>query len=375
MSRPLCPCGQAQGVGPGGLCRRCIAAKLKESAMPAFPVKDLPLNAIRIDGSTQTRIRPDPSLVEVYAQAIAGTEDTPPAVFPPAVVFHDGVDHWLADGFHRVLAAGRANRLAFPCEVRPGTARDALLYACGANAAHGLKRSSEDLRNAVRILLVDPEWKSWSDREISRTCHCSPGVVGKYRAELAREGETQPDTHTARRKGKDVEYTAKPKRKTVTVRADSQEDEWEEPVTVRADSHEEPEIDLYAPPADSVKDKPLLDGTGQPVPSHLRDAFADPWLRRYADDLANLIGTLKAGKGPSGFRSRVQDHPYLPVANLTDLHKSMMEAGESLWEMLTANLPYAVCPSCGGKGCVECRKGGHVPQWRHNELSGGSEAA
>jgi hypothetical protein len=41
-------------------------------------------------------------------------------------------------------------------DVREGSRRDAILYAVGANASHGLKRTNRDKRNAVRVLLKDP---------------------------------------------------------------------------------------------------------------------------------------------------------------------------------------------------------------------------
>jgi hypothetical protein len=43
-------------------------------------------------------------------------------------------------------------------DVREGSRRDAILYAVGANASHGLKRTNRDQRNAVMLLLKDPEW-------------------------------------------------------------------------------------------------------------------------------------------------------------------------------------------------------------------------
>jgi hypothetical protein len=36
---------------------------------------------------------------EIFEDMAAG------AVFPPIVVFFDGAEYWLADGFHRVIAA------------------------------------------------------------------------------------------------------------------------------------------------------------------------------------------------------------------------------------------------------------------------------
>jgi hypothetical protein len=65
--------------------------------------------------------------------------------------------------------------------VRPGGRRDAILYAAGANAAHGLKRPNRDKRNAVMVLLKDPEWGQWSDREIARQCNVDGKTVAALR--------------------------------------------------------------------------------------------------------------------------------------------------------------------------------------------------
>jgi hypothetical protein len=63
-----------------------------------------------------------------------------------------------------------------------GTKRDAILYSTTANSTHGLARSNGDKLRAVSILLNDPEWGRWSDREIARHCAVSQPFVGKVRS-------------------------------------------------------------------------------------------------------------------------------------------------------------------------------------------------
>jgi hypothetical protein len=92
------------------------------------------------------------------------------AIFPPVVVFHDGTDHWLADGFHRWYGHDMAEIPDILADVREGGQRDAILYSVSANAEHGWRRSNEDKRRAVDALLEDSEWAAWSDREIARRC-------------------------------------------------------------------------------------------------------------------------------------------------------------------------------------------------------------
>lgn len=105
--------------------------------------------------------------------------------FPAMVVFKEAEKFWLADGFHRYYAAKTAGLETFNCDVRPGSLRDAILFSCGANASHGLRRTNDDKRRAVVKLLDDAEWASWSDSEIARHCAVDAGTVAKYRKEMA----------------------------------------------------------------------------------------------------------------------------------------------------------------------------------------------
>ena len=131
---------------------------------------------LRRDGGTQSRAMLDPSTVEIYAE-----ERREGATFPAIVVFYDGTNHWLADGFHRVAGFEAAGEAEIEADIRVGTQRDAILFACGANANHGLRRTTDDKRRAVILLLSDPEWAQWSDREIARRAHVSHILVAKLR--------------------------------------------------------------------------------------------------------------------------------------------------------------------------------------------------
>ena len=156
------------------------------------------LSTIRTDGGTQPRAAIDTMLVETYAEDMASG-----AVFPPLVIFHDGVTNWLADGFHRFYAAKGCGLAEFECDVRQGTVRDAILFSVSANASHGLRRTNEDKRRAVLTLLNDPTWAQWSDREISRHCAVTHEMVGRLRPapsggerQMARTVERGGSTYT-----------------------------------------------------------------------------------------------------------------------------------------------------------------------------------
>ena len=126
----------------------------------------LDISQIRRDGGTQSRVKIDEVTVSEYAEAMAN----PDTVFPPVVVYCDGTDYWLADGFHRVAAWERIGRSDIPVDIRRGDQRRAILHSLAANAANGLRRTNDDKRRAVLTLLEDPEWSQWPQGKIADTC-------------------------------------------------------------------------------------------------------------------------------------------------------------------------------------------------------------
>ena len=151
----------------------------------------LALASIRTDGGTQSRAQLYHPTVSDYVEVIASGVD-----FPAVVVFFDGKDYWLADGFHRHAAYASMNRKDIAADVHQGTRRDAILYSVGANSSHGLRRTSEDKRRAVTVLLNDPEWSGWSDREVARQCRVSHPFVAKFRPSLTGNVSSEPRTYT-----------------------------------------------------------------------------------------------------------------------------------------------------------------------------------
>jgi len=147
----------------------------------------LNLSDIRTDGGTQARAGIDQAVVAEYAAAIGEGAD-----FPSLVVFSDGEQLWLADGFHRLAAYRAAGVEEVDCLLKHGTQRDAVLWSVGANSTHGLRRSNQDKRNAVSKLLGDEEWVQWSDREIAKRCGVDHKTVAGCRMSLGNSPVTDP---------------------------------------------------------------------------------------------------------------------------------------------------------------------------------------
>lgn len=140
---------------------------------------NISLEKIIINAGTQSRAKIDENVVADYADKMNdGIE------FPPVVVFHDGAQFFLGDGFHRYFARKKIGSPGITCELREGTLRDAILFSFSANKAHGLPPCAADKRKSVTTMLLDIEWQEWSDREIARICGVSHTFVSAVRKEL-----------------------------------------------------------------------------------------------------------------------------------------------------------------------------------------------
>lgn len=139
----------------------------------------IPLADIVTDGGTQVRVQPDEATVADYAQHM-----TDGAQFPAIVLFHDGNQYFLADGFHRVLAARRNDWRDIDADVRVGTKTDALWFALAANKANGRRLTEADKTHAVRLALI--QWPEKLQREIAEQVGCSESLVSKASLQIGK---------------------------------------------------------------------------------------------------------------------------------------------------------------------------------------------
>lgn len=177
-------------------------------------MKNINIKSIRIDGGTQSRAEIHGDTVAEYAEAVKNG-----ANFPPVVVFFDGVDYWLGDGFHRYHGFTQAGKASIPAEVRDGSQRDAVLFSLGANATHGLKRTNADKRKAVEVALAHTEFGQWSDRQLAEACGVSVTFVGSIRRpEVAAKQAENKNKSEAK---KSEQKTEKPEKNTKEERPQS----------------------------------------------------------------------------------------------------------------------------------------------------------
>jgi uncharacterized ParB-like nuclease family protein len=157
--------------------------------------ESIAIQHIRQDGGTQPRATIDLEAVSDYMEAMAGG-----ATFPPVIVFYDGTNYWLADGFHRVKAAEKSGRAEISCDLRQGTQQDAQWYSFGANKATGLRRTNQDKQRAVKSALQHPSSEALSDGQIAKHLGVSGQTVRNYRQEM---GSTSKDLKSSERTGLD----------------------------------------------------------------------------------------------------------------------------------------------------------------------------
>jgi hypothetical protein len=183
-------------------------------------IDTIPLDAVRINGGTQSRVELNQVTIAEYAEAIRAAVE-----LPPVITFFDGSTFWLADGFHRYNAHCDAGAMEINAEIRTGTQRDAILFSVGANASHGLRRTNEDKRRAVETLLGDSEWSAWSQEKIAKACGVSTGFVSKLvnDSSIHRE-EMRPTTRTVERNGTTYEQNTANIGKAKSAQAGGQSD-------------------------------------------------------------------------------------------------------------------------------------------------------
>jgi hypothetical protein len=300
------------------------------------------LSQIKADGGTQPRAQLKETLAAEYAEAMRDG-----AKFPPVVLFHDGTDHWLADGFHRHKAALDNGLVEIDADVRQGSRRDAVLFSVGANATHGQRRTNDDKRRAILTLLNDEEWHTWSDSEIARRCGVSDKTVARHRPEsIFGNSEDAPAARTVARGGKTFEQDTSNigKRPAGTTISSSP------PKPQTTVSQEDAE------PSTSDDPAPAVDQLGQAVTGQIAEAF------RRRDEIGRMMQAISQIKA-TVTEARKQGDPLYAALNENGLLADLRNARERL----KAIRPYAICPYCAGEGCKACLGRGWVGEFAYKQ--------
>jgi hypothetical protein len=269
--------------------------------------RQIPIDEVRLDGDCQPRAAIDNELVAEYAETLnAGGK------LPAILVYHDGCDYWLADGFHRYHASKREGVVDINAIVEQGDKHAARWAAAAANQTHGKRRSAPDKRRAVAMALA--ERPTMSDRAIAEHV----GVGHPLVADVRRQVEfLPPASRDTTRTGKD--------QKTYTMPDRSPEREEGKPV-------EKPK-----------KQPALVDSLGIEIPSPLLPL----WARRgEVQDLLTALSRVKTTLSSADEQADKLYHGCNPSQTIAHLERAYAE--------IAAAKPWCVCPMCQGDGCRLC---------------------
>jgi hypothetical protein len=310
--------------------------------------QELMVASIRTDSGVQSREGINSDHVADMVETLAGG-----GKLPPVDVYKDpdGV-LWLADGFHRLAAHEKAAKASIRCEVHLGTKADAAWHSCGANLAHGLRRTNADKRLAVeKAVRLRPT------ASIELLCqHC--GVSHTFARAIKSQGVnrlppvSRPETVT----GKDGKTYPVPRPPWV-ARAEAAAATPVTPTPAARAAKPTPLTPARKPtPAPAAGEPDRVDAVGQPIPDHLEPLFDR------AADITGLLGML------SNVRGAVKAGADDPLWSECD--RQAAEAGiAQAYDAIKATAPYAVCPWCHGKapmqrGCRGCGGRGALGRFR-----------
>ena len=150
---------------------------------PNFEEKAVSLDRITFDESIQPRAKID---AEVLAEYTELWQDTAANRYPfdsfPVIFRDEDGNHWIGDGWHRLLSARDAGRASVKCRLADGTREDAVRWALTANTTHGLRRRPEDIKHTIQMSLN--ELGRMSNRAIADACGLSEKTVRRHRSEM-----------------------------------------------------------------------------------------------------------------------------------------------------------------------------------------------
>jgi hypothetical protein len=165
--------------------------------MTAVPLKPKPsgltilaVDRIKLDWRAQPRDHVNEDVATQYGELMREGQWDYARSTGPIVVFSDGAEHWLADGFHRVLGAKAAGIAEVLCEVQPGSLRDAQWHSFSANALHGYPRGRKDVDRILRRIFEDEKWSTEPVRDIAEHTGIPATTVFRYRDRILYAAKT-----------------------------------------------------------------------------------------------------------------------------------------------------------------------------------------
>lgn len=298
-----------------------------------------------LDLSLQTRAGTDADTINNYAEAMADG-----AQFPDVTVFTDGERYWLADGFHRVMAAKQNGKATIAADVRKGTEDDAVVFGGTANNKQGKRPTRADVQHFLSMV--------WERREaifggtptggnLAERCGVSRTTGERFVQERLREMPKAPSRPTVAK----IQSKA-PVRPTKLIGANGRE------YPVRPAPKKVPEVveSPSAPvrptvaktqlkaPARPTRKMPV-DRYGVEIPVEINAAFE-------GGVLADLLATIS--KARVALRKGMEDG----LPQFAAIRQDALVNLNNAYNFVSAAEPHCVCRMCQGNGCKACHERG-----------------
>ena len=296
-----------------------------------------------LDLSLQTRAGTDAETIDNYAEAMADG-----AQFPEGTVFTDGAHYWLADGFHRVMAAKQNGRTVIAADVRKGTEDDAVVFGGTANNKQGKRPTRADVQHFLQMV--------WDRREaifggtptggnLAEKCGVSHTTGERFVRERLAEMPNEPMISTRKKcelkmpergvseggsTAQNAQFPSMPTRPTQLIGANGKM------YPVRPSIPTRPSRPAHVVPVDRY---------GTEIPVEINDAFEGGVLA----DVCVLISKARCALR-KGFEDKLPQFAAVRQDALVQL--------DNAYRFVSAAEPHCVCRMCQGTGCKACHERG-----------------
>lgn len=302
-----------------------------------------------LDLTLQTRAGTDADTIRTYAEAM---DDG--AQFPDVTVFTDGETYWLADGFHRVLAAKSNGKTAISADVRKGTEDDAVVFGGTANNKQGKRPTMADVQHFLSMV--------WERREaifggtptggnLAERCGVSRATGERFVQRKLAEMPKAPVRPTASKI-----QSKMPTRPTHLVGANGRAYPVR-PAPKVAETTSAPVSPTVSKtqlkmPTRTTRQHPVMpvDRYGTEIPVEMQEAF-EP------SPLADILSCIS--KARVALRKGFEDKDPAFAAVRQDALVNLNNA----YNFVNAAEPHCVCRMCQGTGCKACHERG----WQTDE--------
>ena len=302
-----------------------------------------------LDLSLQTRAGTDADTIKTYAEAMADG-----AQFPDVTVFTDGTKYWLADGFHRVMAAKVNGKAAISADVRKGTEDDAVVFGGTANNKQGKRPTRADVQHFLEMV--------WERREaifggtptggnLAEKCGVSRRTGETFVREKLAEMPKAPIRPTAQvaqlptrpKRSGDGVPTAQVAQLTAPIRPEKLVGKNGKMYAVNP-APKRPEKPVSKAPTRPVRQIPR-DRYGVEIPVNIGEAFE-------ASPLPDILSCIS--KARVALRKGIEEKDPAFAAVRQDALVNLNNA----YNFVNAAEVWCVCRMCQGNGCKACHERG-----------------